>query len=109
MSYLSEAFEPLLSNNKQSRGLDVFKKDWYNYDTERTSDNSTLKLSTMVPSLNRLNFDLNKPIKDNKKYCKRHEQSDFLFSFFFKEWSERDLLICILLFQLLLLVTIARK
>ena len=82
MSYLSEAFEPLLSNNKQSRGLDVFKKDWYNYDTERTSDNSTLKLSTMVPSLNRLNFDLNKPVKDNKKYCKRHEQSDFLFSFF---------------------------
>ena len=109
MSYLSEAFQPLLSNNKQSYGLDVFKKDWYNYDTERASDNSTVKLGTMVPSLNRLNFDLNKPIRDNKKYCKRYEQSDFLFSFFFKEWSERDLLICILLFQLLLLVTIALK
>ena len=103
MSYLTEAFQPLLSQNKQLHNQDIFKDEWYSYEVERNSKNDTMKLNTMVPSLNELRFKLKKPIKDCKKY------NSFLFSSFFTEWSERDLLICILLFQLLLLVMIALK
>lgn len=104
MSYLTEAFQPLLSQTRELKNQDVFKQDWYSYEVERNSGNdTTMKLNTMVPSLKELRFNLKKPIKECKKY------DSFLFSSFFTEWSERDLLICILLFQLLLLVTIALK
>ena len=52
---------------------------------------------------------IKKTINRLKKPVNTSETSELLFSIFFKDWSIRDLLVCIIMLQLFILITVALK
>ena len=107
MSELSQAFKPLLSQRLMNHRTEVFKNDWYSYEKEydKNNNNDKVDLNVIVPTLQKMS--IKKPIK--RDIPKREDTSELLLSSLFQDWSVRDLLICIIILQLFLLITIALK
>ena len=123
MCDLSQAYNPLLCKTSRNSVLTasnkgVFGHNWYSYEAEHESKHHPSDaLHTVLPTSSTLTLTDNvKPIENLKK--KRTQRrpmidesidSELFIGFLFADWSNRDILIMILVLQFFLLLTIALK